>query len=486
MINQLNLFINMKAQNKSRLAGLIALASIIVALSSCKKSFLDLRPYTSVSSYVAITNESDMQSALNGAYGNMNSPNLYGRSTPLFGDLVSDNVYISAINSNRYLDFFQINYTVTDANGQGIWQSSYSTILRANNVINSSLQGNENIDQLRGEALAIRGLMYFELVKFFAKPYTVDPNALGVPLILTYDPTLKPTRNSVQEVYTQIEKDLTEAGTLMTQDKSSGFFTKWAAKALLARMYQFKGDWDKAQTTAEDVINNSGYSLLQLGDVLTFWQNNTDRNDKLEVLFEIVFDATNNIGNSSLPYFFDQTGYGDALATESLYDLYSNTDVRKDLFIVGSPIRGGDVKVVNKFPNTGSADKDEMKVIRMSEVYLIAAEAAYHNNDETTALTYLNDVATQRDPGFAGYSSSGQALLDDILLERRKELAFEGHRYWDLARNNLDVTRIDLANNYPGNVPLVLETSNFRRILPIPQGELDANPNIREQQNPGY
>jgi len=272
----------------------------------------------------------------------------------------------------------------------------------------------------------------------------------------------------------------------MTQDKSSGFFTKWAAKALLARMYQFKGEWDKALTTAEDVINNSGYSLLQLNDVLSFWQNNTDRNDKLEVLFEIVFDATNNIGNSSLPYFFDQSGYGDALATESLYDLYSNTDVRKDLFIVGSPIRGDDVKVVNKFPNTGSADKDEMKVIRMSEVYFIAAEAAFHQNDETTALTYLNAVATERDPGFAGYSSSGQALLNDILLERRKELAFEGHRYWDLVRNNLDVTRVDLANNYPGNVPLVLETTNFHRILPIPQGELDANPSIREQQNPGY
>lgn len=476
----------MKAQNKSKLAGLIFFFSVALMISSCKKSFLDLRPYTSVSADVAITNEADMQAALNGTYGNMNSANLYGRSTPLFGDLVSDNLYISTINSNRYLDFFQINYTVSDVNGQGIWQSAYSTILRANNVINSSLSGNENIDQLRGEALAIRGFMYFELVKFFAKPYTVDPNSLGVPLILTYDPTLKPTRNSVQEVYTQIEKDLTDAANLMTKDKSSGFFTKWAAKALLARMYQFKGEWDKALTASEDVINNSGYSLLQLNDVLSFWQNNTDRNDKVEVLFEVVFDATNNIGNSSLPYFFDQTGYGDALATESLYDLYSNTDVRKDLFIVGSPIRGADAKVVNKFPNAGSADKDETKVIRMSEVYFIAAEAAYHNNDEATARTYLNAVASERDPAFAGYSSSGQALLDDVLLERRKELAFEGHRYWDLVRNNLNVTRVDLANNYPGNVPLVLETSNFRRILPIPQGELDANPNIREQQNPGY
>jgi len=468
----------MKAQNKSKLVGPAVLA-LVILLSSCKKSFLDLRPYTSVSSDVAITNESDMQAALNGAYGNMNSPNLYGRSTPLFGDLVSDNVYISTVNSNRYLDFFQINYTTTDENGQGIWQSAYSTILRANNVINSSLQGNENIDQLRGEALAIRGLMYFELVKFFATPYTVDPNALGVPLILVYDPTLKPQRNSVQEVYTQIEKDFTDAANLMTQDKSSGFFTKWAATALLARMYQFKGEWDKALTTAEDVINNSGYSLLQLNDVLSFWQNNTDRGDKLEVLFEIVFDATNNINNSSLPYFYDQGGYGDALATESLYDLYSNADVRKDLFIVGSPIRGADAKVVNKFPNTGAADKDEMKVIRMSELYLIAAEAAYHNNDELTALTYLNDIATERDPSFAGYSSSGQALLDDILLERRKELICEGHRWFDLKRTTKTIERTECTDN------CTLLPDDRSWAWPIPIGEINANANIAPQ-NPGY
>src|SRR4029079_8458335 len=170
---------------------------------------------------------------------------------------------------------------------------------------------------------------------------------------------------------------------------------------------------------------------------------------------------------------------------QALYNLYSPTDVRRSLILTSSPTRGN-VKVVNKYPNSSQPDKDEVKVIRMSEVYLIAAEAAYQKGNEPLARTYLNAVATRRDPSFIGYTSTGQALLNDILLERRKELAFEGHRYWDLVRNNLDVTRVDLANNYPGNVPLVLETTNFHRILPIPQGELDANPNIREQQNPGY
>ncbi len=476
----------MKSKNKLNITLIVSCFAAVFLFSSCKKDFLNLRPFDKVSADVAISNVSDMQAAVSGAYNSLQSVNLYGRTLPLFGDLVSDNVIISTTNSNRYLDFFQINYTLVNSNAQGVWESAYTTILRANNVINSTLSGTTQIDQLRGEAQSIRALMYFELLKHFAKPFGTDPNALGVPIILTYDPTVKPKRNTIGEVYAQIEKDLTEAANLMTEDKSSGFFTKYAAKGLLARMYLFKGEWDKALTAAEDVINNSGYTLLQLGDVLSYWDNNTDRSDKVESLFEVVFDANSVIANSSLAYFYDQNGYGDALASESLYNMYSNSDVRKDLIVVGSPIRGATAKVVNKFPNAGSPDKDETKVLRMSEIYFIAAEAAYHLNNEAKALTYLNDVAKERDGTFAGYSSTGPALLNDILLERRKELAFEGHRYWDLVRNNLDVVRINLAGNYPGNVPLTLPVSDFHRIFPIPQSELDANPNIRDQQNAGY
>ena len=474
----------MKTRTKSRyiIAGLIALSTLV---GSCSKEFLNLEPYSDVALDVAITNESDMNAALNGTYAALRSINLFGRSTPLFADLVADNVYISTTNSNRYLDFFQVSYTVANGNANAIWQSAYGTILRANNIINSELASTGNVDEYRGEARAIRALMYFELVKHFARPFTVDPNGLGVPLILTYDPQLKPTRNTTTEVYAQIESDLKAAIDVLAEDNSSGFITKYAAKALLARMYQFKGDWANALTTAQDVIDNGGYFLVPSNQVVQFWSRNTPRTDKVEVLFEVVFDAVQNAGLNSLPYFFDQTGYGDALAADSFYDLFSLTDVRRNLFLTSSPVRG-DVKVVNKYPNTNSADKDEFKVIRLSEVYLIAAEAAYQTGNEPLALSYLNAIVNRRDPAFAGYSSTGQALLNDILLERRKELAFEGHRYWDLARYNLDVVRVNQDNNYPGNVPLVIPADNFRRILPIPQAELDANPNIRGQQNPGY
>jgi hypothetical protein len=327
--------------------------------------------------------------------------------------------------------------------------------------------------------------MYFELVKHFSRPYTVDPAALGVPLILTYDPFLKPKRNTLQEVYTQIKKDLDNAIQLMTIDRSSGYFSKNAAKALLARMHQFKGEWGSALTVAEDVIKNSGYSLLTLNQLPGYWASNTSRNDKVETLFEVVNDLVGNAGNNSLAYFYDQSGgYGDALAAQSLYNLYATTDVRRSLILTSSPTRGN-VRVVNKFPNSSQPDKDEVKVLRMSEVYLIAAEAAYQTGNEILARTYLNAVATRRDASFTAYNSTGINLLNDILLERRKELAFEGHRYWDLVRYNRDVVRVNISGNYPG-VPLTIGVNNYRRILPIPQSELDANPNIRDQQNPGY
>lgn len=460
------------------------LALWLVLGSSCNKEFLEREQPGAVPAGEAITNIDDMEAALNGTYAVLRSPNLYGRTIPLFGDLLSDNVYISTDNSNRYLDFFQVNMTVNNGNAQGIWQSAYNVILNANNVINSSVTGSEEADQYRGEALALRALMHFELVKHFATPYTVNPNALGVPVILTYDPFIRPTRNTVSEVYTQIETDLRTATNLMTLERSSGYFSRYAAVALLARMHQFKGEWAEALATAEDVINNSGYQLLRLSQVQGYWNANTARTDRVETLFEVVNDLSGNAGIDALSYFYDQVGYGDALAAESLYQLYSNNDVRKTLILPSSPIRGN-VRVVNKYPNSSQPDKDEVKVIRMSEVYLIAAEAAYHEGNEQLARTYLNEVATERVVGFAGYTSSGPALLEDILLERRKELAFEGHRYWDLARYNRDVVRVDLAGEYTG-VPLVIAANNFRRILPIPQAELDANPNIRGQQNPGY
>lgn len=469
-----------------RIIHIICIAAGCYLVTGCGKNYLELKPYDQVALDIAIKTEGDMQAATNGIYAAIRNSSLYGRDVQLRGDMIADNAYISATNSNRFLEYFQLNYTAITASVGTNWNSSYAAILRANNVISSTIAANTNISQYRGEALALRALLYFDLVKQYAKPYTAATAAtdLGVPLILTYDPTVKPTRNTVKEVYDQVEKDLLAAIPLLTDrvPYSAGYINKNAAKALLARMYEYKADWAKALTNAQDVINNGGYSLLTTANHAAYWSGGNLRTDKQESLFELGFDPNGNAGLESLPYFFLQAGYGDALATDAFYNTLSATDVRRSLMV--DAVRGGkNVKVINKYSNNINYT---IKILRLSEVYLIAAEAAYQTGNAAQALIYLNAVATKRDPVFTGYVSAGAQLLDDILTERRKELAFEGHRYWDLVRYGRDVVRVNVNGNYPGNVPLTLAKDNFRRILPIPQGELDANPNIKPQQNQGY
>ena len=463
---------------------LYIVAGTLLGLSSCKKDFLDLSPYDQVPQDVAIVDEAGMVAAVNGLYSQLRNASLYGRSLPLIGDLMADNVFISTTNSNRYLPEFNYTYISTNAFITGTWGEAYKAILRANNIINADVTST-NSAQLKGEALTMRALMYFNLVNYFAKAYTVDPNADGVPLILTYDPMLKPERASVSEVYAQIEADLAAAFAQMTNTtKNSSYVTKYVARALQARVALFKGDWESAKTFGLDVVNNGGYSLTPSTNFVNYWKNAAPVTTKVETIFEIASDAVNNNTTNALSYFYDQAGYGDAIGADDLYNKYAATDVRRDLFITGTRANLT-VRIVNKYPNTNTAsDKDDTKVIRYAEILLTLAEAYYRTNDEVNARLYLNMVAQKRDPAFTGYTSTGAALLSDILLERRKELAFEGMRYLDLQRLNADVVRVNINNNYVGATPVLIEANNFRRIYPITQAERDANPNAA--QNEGY
>jgi starch-binding outer membrane protein, SusD/RagB family len=468
-----------------RIKSILLAGSLSLLILSCKKEFLNLEPYDQIPLDAIIKNENDMQAAVNGAYAQLRDVDLFGRTLPLIGDLLADNVFISTTNSNRYIPEFTYAYINTHGNALNTWNDAYNAILRANNVINSTLLVTAISSQLKGEALTLRALMHFTLVNLYAKPYTADPNADGVPIILQFDPALKPARSKVSEVYTQIEKDLNDAFGLMTNTtKSSSLITKYVAKALLARVYLYKGDWNNAKTAALDVVNNGGYTLVSAANLVNYWKNPSPVTSKIETIFEISADGINNNGTNALAYFYDPAGYGDAICADDLYNKYTATDVRRGLLVNG--VRASqNVRIVNKYSNTSNnAEKDDTKIMRYAEVLLILAEAYARTSDGTNALLRLNQVAQQRDPSFAGYSSSGTDLIEDVINERRKELAFEGDRFWDLNRLNRDVTRVNINNNYPANAPLVLAAGNQKRVWPIPQNERDANPNI--SQNTGY
>lgn len=458
---------------------ILPLILVAAMFTSCKKDFLELTPPTSLTPDQALGTEADLQVALRGAYSGLRSVNLYGRTLPVLGDIMSDNTYQSSQNTNRYTLFNNYSFDVTNGDVNGIWTSAYTVILRANNIINSSLTGSENIDQYKGEALAIRALMYFDLVRWFAKPYNDDPSSLGVPIITSFNPDLKPGRNTVAEVYSQIQSDLTQAYNLMTKYTNSSQFSKYAARGLQAKVYLTMGDYPNALTAALDVINNGGFTPLTAANHTAFWEDPVINTDKVETLFEVSSDGVNNLAFDALGYLYSQGGnYGDLLMSDELYAMFEPTDVRLELYPTGQRPAGVPAVFVEKYPAL-EGDRNDSKVLRLAEMYLIAAEASYPTN-EVDALMYLNFVRERRNA--TPIVATGNALFEAIIEERRMELAFEGDRYHDLQRLQRPVDR---SNNYPA-AALLIEYGNFRRILPIPQVELDANPTIRTQQNPGY
>ncbi len=464
---------------------LIAAVSILLVITGCKKSFLDKAPSDSLLSDQALNTVDGLKDALNGAYSAMRSATLFGRDFPVIGDLQADNTFVETKNSGRYLSQYNYSVVVNDGVVGEMWNSSYLVILRANRILETKLTG-ADVDKVKAEAYAIRALMYFKLVNIYAKPYTDDPSSPGVPLILKYDPFLYPARNTVKEVYTQIVADLTAAVPLAPDYTNSVRLSKYAIKAILGKVYLYMGDNTNAATTAVDVISNSGFQLTTPANYQAFWGSPAIRTDKLETLFEVDADVINNNGFDDLGGIYIN-GYQDLYVSKQLVALYTTTDIRNTVLVNGVTKSGATAVLVNKYPNAQNGDRDNLKVIRLSEVYLIAAEASLPGN-EPVALNYLNALAGKRDPGFT-YSSTGAALLNDIITERRKELAFEGDRFYDLNRLKQAIARVSNAGAIPAgtaNINLAVPYSDYRRIAPIPQGEIQVNKNIAGQQNQGY
>lgn len=463
----------------------ILLASVLMA-SSCSKTFLDDKPTTAVVLSDAIKQESDLLVATTGMYSALRNTDLYGRTLPVKGDLMGDNTFVITANSGRYISLNQYVFINSDAYASGIWSGAYVAIKYANAVIagGTTLTATANISQYLGEAYATRALMHFELVRNFAHPYTAAPNDPGIPIVTTFNQNALPARNTVKDVYTQIIADLEKAYSLMSVYRGSAYFSKYSARALEARVYQTMGDWANAKTTALDVATSGGFVMVPSTSFVSYWGNPAVQSaSKNETLFEVASDVASNNGFDQIGYIYLTSGYGDIMATAELYNLYSATDVRKALITPGTRSgQSGTAYFVNKYPNPGSStDKDDTKVLRLADVLLIAAEAYYNAGDPVNANVYLNKVAQQRDPAFTGYASSGSQILEDILTERRKELAFEGNRFWDLVRLKRSFTKVSNQNPL---VTIAVTSATTQLIFPVPVAELNANPNI--VQNPGY
>lgn len=455
--------------------------AVVIFCFACSEEFLELNPENAVSDQVFLQSLGDFQSAMVGIYDQIQLSDWYGRYLPLVADIMGEDVKQNA-SANRAKEWAEYNgsKTTTHRVDREFWAEIYECINMANAVINSAFEPTDavraQLNQLRGEAYAARALGYFDLVRIFGQHYTFTSDAShpGVPIVLDFDVTSKPTRNTVAEVYAQVISDFNEAISLMTIDPpNAGRLSKEAAQALLARVYLYKEDYANAEAMASAVINSGKYSLVSTADYPTQFLDGLSS----EAIFEMIYSGADNPGSDHLGGMYRVSGYGDYLPSQTLFDLMDDNDIRKTMFKEDVNLSGayGNLRV-DKYPSTGSATgTDNLPVIRLSEVYLIRAEARANTGNPGGAL---DDVNLLRARALAPLAT-GADIHAEIAIERRIELCFEGHRIFDITRKKASLTRDDCTSTvcavpYPSDL----------FVLPIPFEETDVNPNIT--QNPGY
>ena len=338
-------------------------------------------------------------------------------------------------------------------------------------------------NQYKGEALAIRALIHFDLARIYGRPYIVDNGSLAAPLITAVQtPEDDPARATVAAMYTQVVQDFNQAIPLLTDDANDGQFNSWAAKALLSRVYLYMENNGEALSLAKDVINNGPYSLVSNGNYATSFSQDFNS----ERIFEIVNTGSDNPGSrETIGYVagpqFSTSGYGAIITTQEFEDLLAATpnDVRNTMF--DEDDSGNSKGYYKKWPGKpgSSVILNNIPVIRLSEVYLNAAEAAVKTGASSDATTYLGAIMDRANPGVSVPTSP---TLIDVLTERRKEMALEGHRFFDLMRNNQSVNRV--GGRHLIGVPSGITNSDTRIVFPIPQKEMRKSNAL--VQNPGY
>ncbi|MCZ4243418.1 RagB/SusD family nutrient uptake outer membrane protein [Pedobacter punctiformis] len=468
---------------------IVSVMMVSVLLSSCTKQ-LDLNPKDALNTGDALSTIKGVNSAILGMYASMRSVNYYGRSLYIYGDLSGNDVYLSKANSNRYLSTFQRTYAANDADPLAMWTAMYATISRANNIINSvdkvsATQAEK--DLAKGQALFIRALGYFDLVRVFAKPYNQGNGAqLGVPIVLVSDITAYPARNTVADVYSLIINDLNAAKTLLASTTATDKVTasKFAASALLSRVYLYKGDNANAILEANAVIGNTGFAVTPAADLPSFYSST--END--EEIFTVKFLSTESLGSDNIGNIYLKPGYGDVRVSPDLVNVFDKVnDVRYTSFISAFSNSPTEFQNNKYKQQDGAQGMYSPKVLRLSEIILNRAEAENKvGGKDAEALIDLNSIRSKR--GLAPLSGlTGANLLNAILLERRKELMFEGQSFFDLMRNGITMQR-NFCND-----PLELTSpqcsliaTDPKTIAPIPQTEISANPSLNGQQNTGY
>ncbi|MFO7938603.1 MAG: RagB/SusD family nutrient uptake outer membrane protein [Bacteroidales bacterium] len=471
---------------------IIVLLLMLVIGTSCSEDWLDTKPSTSTDTEGAISTLFDAQVALNGVYSNLQDEEYYGADMFAWGDLRADDIR-STSRSKRNVNAFRYSYT-TDANPSGLWSQPLKALKLTNNILlqidNLKLQDGETEDKkasIKGQALALRALIHFDLTRLYGYPYAKDNGeSLGAPIIKSkVDFTYKAKRSTVKECYEAIIEDLKMVvdNNMISSAVNNGFINLHAAQALLSRVYLYKGDDANALKYAEMVIDSEMYSFVGRKNYATSWS----KEFSTESIFSIVNTTTDNADREAIGYLWDPEGYAAmGLDVEYMQLVFANEkDIRNSIIDSIDLDKAEDseeiVGYLKKFPGIGDAGTrvNNVPLIRLPEVYLNAAEAAL-TVDKAKAVKYLNTLIENR---YDVKDSLDVTTItkDIVLMERRKELVGEGQRFYDILRNG---GTIDRTSDFLWGAPESVNWDHYQVVLPIPRAELNTNKEIN--QNPEY
>lgn len=459
-------------------------------LTSCSKDFTETE-FFQEEQVAPLSSVEQLSSFVNGTYVKMRDFDYLGAYYRAFAEVRSDEMY-NIQRTDRLIETASYTLRTTDRDPRMTWSAIYKVIANANIVItapdnlpwgesNEATKVANKIRDLKAQAYTVRALAFFDLLRLYGQKYAGGTK--GIPLTFTYDPNAFSERATLEQTEAQIESDFNQAEALFneiarTQGKElketvstaeKTYVTAYALKALKIRYYLYKqcdDCYDKVATLAQEIIDSGLYSVIPANDFASSFSKPNSANS----IFEVFVGLSGSLGSNCYDYLMNpKGGYGQIAVLPATLNLYETGDIRKNLFITDR----GYLYITGKFADLQG--RSNIKVVRYEEVLLDAVEAYIHKSD-SRALTYYNQLRTQR-----GLTAATSVSLADLKNERRRELLGEGFRYWDLLRWGDPVPQTKADGSQAGT----RTAPNHLLAFPIPQNEIESSTS-KVTQNEGY
>lgn len=500
---------------------IISLMIAVLLVSSCE---LTKMPQGSINSENALNSLSDAMKFRTDLY--LDLRDYLGSGYPVYiQELMTDSFHASIMFGNRNGEYYKWEWTSTFGYVEEIWSRAYYNVTLANFLEQGigklmasgdiSDSDKKQLDIILGETAFLKAMSMFTVAQLYCKNYNASTASSDLGAMLLNGPVENPGdittyigRSSLEETYKYIADNLSVAEQKLAPvdgEVGSVYITKDAVRALKARVALYKGDYASAASAAAALVESGKYPLIDnLEGFNSLWTNDSGEECIVQYWAGYTEGSLPDSNNYDYIEYSTSGSYSPNYIPEQwIVDSYDREDIRfkswfRQLDVVYGNI-SGNVYVFFKYPGNPALCSsvsdyiNKVKPFRIAEQYLIAAEGYAMSGNEGMANKYLNALRCARIPGYQETEYSGAGLLAEVKAERTKELYGEGFRFTDLKRWNMGFARSaaqdnQIINNAGGSNTefLAKEASDPRWLWPIPQAEIDSNPQMKGQQNPGY